>query len=52
MGAVESPSHLLSCSTYLDFRQGLDPELVVADRDIYLRRVIARRKELEQEQRK
>ena len=52
VGAVESPSHLLSCSAYLDLRQGLDAELVVADRAIYLRRVIARRKELEQELRK
>ena len=49
---VKSHSHLLLCSAYLDLRQGLDAELVVADRAIYLRRVIARRKELEQELRK
>ena len=52
VGAIESPSHLLVCSAYFDLRQGLDAELVVSDRATYLRRVIIRRKELEQELRK
>ena len=52
IGAQETPSHLLTCSAYLDLRLGTDPELVEADRATYLRKVISRRKELEEELRK
>ena len=48
VGALESPAHLLVCSAYEDLRQGeVDPDLVDADRAVYLRKVILRRKELE-----
>ena len=41
-----------SRSAYLYLRQGTDPELVEVDRATYLRKVIMRRKELEEELRK
>ena len=46
-GILESPLHLMECRAYADLRQGINPELVHKDRPEYLRRVIARRKELE-----
>ena len=46
-GTLESPSPLMEWKTYADLRQGINPELVQNDRPRYLRRVIARRKELE-----
>ena len=52
VGALETPAHLLTCSAYLYLRLGTDPELVEADRATYLRKVIFRRKELEEELRK
>ena len=46
-GTLESPLHLMSCSAYEKYRQGINPELEQKDRPGYLRKVIARRKELE-----
>ena len=46
-GVLESPIHLMSCKAYEDLRQGIDPELDQRERPSYLRKVIARRKELE-----
>ena len=46
-GTLESPLHLMSCSAYKEYRQGINPELEQKDRPGYLRKVIARRKELE-----
>ena len=37
---------------YLDLRVGIDPELVEADRAPYLRKVVLRRKDLEEQLRK
>ena len=45
---LETPSHLLSeCSAYSDLRDGVNPELVLEDRTVFLTRAIGRRKELE-----
>ena len=45
---LETPSHLLSeCSAYSDLRDGVNPELVLQDRTVFLTRAIGRRKELE-----
>ena len=46
-GTLESPSHLMECQAYVGLRQGINPELVRQDRPGYLRRVIAKRKDLE-----
>ena len=47
-GVLETPSHLLSeCSAYSDPRDGVNPELVLEDRAVFLYRAVARRKELE-----
>ena len=47
-GVLETPSHLLSeCSAYSDLRDGVNPELVLEDRTVFLTRAIGRRKELE-----
>ena len=46
-GTLESPGHLLECQAYLDLRQGSNPECIQSDRAVYLRKVIARRKDLE-----
>ena len=46
-GTLESPLYLLSCQAYVDYRRGIDPELNQKERPGYLRKVIARRKELE-----
>ena len=46
-GSLETSEHLLSCSMYADLRDGINPELVMEDRVIYLRKVIQRRKVLE-----
>ena len=46
--AIESPAHFMVCSAYLDLRVGIDSELVEADRAPYLRKVVLRRKELEE----
>ena len=48
-GSLESSKHLLDCAIYRDLREGLDPELVVADRATYLRKVIQRRTALERQ---
>ena len=49
-GVQETPLHLLSnCTAYQDLRQGLDPELILEHRAIFLRAAIVRRKELEKE---
>ena len=47
-GVLETPSHLLKeCSAYSDLREGVNPELVLEDRAVFLTRAIGRRKELE-----
>jgi hypothetical protein len=48
-GSLETSDHLLVCRVYQDLRDGLDPELVMADRVTYLRRVIQRRTALERQ---
>ena len=48
-GVLETSEHLLSCSSYADLREGTNPDLVMEERVVYLRRVIARRKVLEQQ---
>ena len=48
-GVLETSEHLLVCSSYADLREGTNPDLVMEDRVVYLRRVIARRKVLEQQ---
>ena len=44
---LETSDHLLVCGAYRDLREGTDPELVMEDRVIYLRKVIQRRTALE-----
>ena len=47
-GVLETPSHLLSdCTAYSDLRDGVNLELVLEDRAVFLTRAIGRRKELE-----
>ena len=48
-GAIESSLHWLSCEAYSELRVGLDPELNVDHRVVYLRRVQLHRVELERE---
>ena len=48
-GSLETSDHLLVCRVYQDLMDGLDPELVMADRVTYLRRVIQRRTALEKQ---
>ena len=43
----ENSLHWLTCSAYEKLRYGLDPDLVLEDRILYLRRVQMMRKELE-----
>ena len=45
-GVEETSLHWLSCLAYKELRHGLDPELVIKDRLLYLRRVQELRKEL------
>ena len=47
LGTIETPLHLMHCEAYLTFRQGINPEEDFTDRAVYLRKVIAKRKELE-----
>ena len=49
VGVPESPAHCLECSAYRDLRQGVDPELVMKDRCNYLRKVMEKRKKLEEQ---
>ena len=46
-GVEETSSHWLTCEAYKELRHGSDPELVLKDRMIYLRRVQELRKVLE-----
>ena len=46
-GVEETSSHWLTCQAYLELRHGIDPELVLKDRIIYIRRVQEMRKTLE-----
>ena len=46
-GVEETSPHWLSCLAYKELRHGLDPELVLEDRLVYLRRVQELRKDLE-----
>ena len=48
-GSLETSSHLLVCTAYADLREGLNPEAVLEDRAIYLRKVIYKRKLLEKQ---
>ena len=43
-GVVESPAHLMVCMAYADHRAGIDPELVVEDRPMYLMKAMKVRK--------
>ena len=52
LGTLETPQHLMHCQAYLQLRQGLNPEEDFVDRSSYLRKVIAKRKELELELKK
>ena len=45
----ETSLHWVTCSAYENLRYGLDPDLVIEDRIVYLRRVQLMRKELEKE---
>ena len=51
MGVAESPAHLLECQAYGHLRIGIDPQME-SDRAPYLLKVVARRKELEEQLRK
>ena len=46
-GVEETSSHWLTCEAYAELRHGMNPELVLKDRIIYLRRVQKLRKMLE-----
>ena len=46
-GVVENSQHWLECAAYKEFRIGADPENVLEDRSIYLRRVQLLREHLE-----
>ena len=46
---LETSEHFLIFISYADLREGTNPELVMKDRVVYSRRVIARRKVLEQQ---
>ena len=46
-GVEETSAHWLTCKAYEELRHGMDPELVLKDRIIYLRRVQQLRKVLE-----
>ena len=48
-GSQETSAHLLECMAYSDLREGLQPEVDLEDRASYLRKVITRRKLLEQQ---
>ena len=49
LGTLETPQHLMQCEAYLQLRQGLNPEEDLVDRSSCLRKVMAKRKELESE---
>ena len=46
-GVLENSHHWLECSAYKDLRIGVDPENILGDRTIYLRRVQLLREHLE-----
>ena len=48
-GSLETSSRLLVCTAYANLREGLNPDAVLEDRAIYLRKVIYRRKVLEKQ---
>jgi hypothetical protein len=48
-GAIETSHHWLSCEAYWELRAGLDPELNLDHRVVYLRRVQLHRIELKKE---
>ena len=48
-GSMETSSHLMVCYAYSDLREGLQPEVNLEDRASYLRKVVARRKMLEEQ---
>ena len=52
LGTLETPQHLMQCEAYLQLRQDPSPEEDFVDRLSYLRKVIAKRKELESELKK
>ena len=47
LGTIETPVNLMQCKAYLNLREGINPEEDLLDRAVYLRKVIAKRKELE-----
>ena len=48
-GVLETPEHFLTdCSAYSDIREGLNVEVVLEDRCLFLRQAIKRRKGLEE----
>ena len=49
-GMVESSHHWFSCDAYSEFRRGIDPEMNLQVRVLYLRRVQLLRAELEKNQ--
>ena len=46
-GVEESSQHWLDCEAYSELRRGLDPQTILKDRVLYLRRVQLLRIELE-----
>ena len=44
---LENNQHCMECSVYEELRRGVDPESVLKDRLIYLRRVQMLREEME-----
>ena len=46
-GTLESTGHLIQCQAYVDLRHGINQYCIQCDRAVYLRKVIARKKELE-----
>ena len=46
-GVEETSLHWLTCQAYIGLRHGMDPELVLKDRIVYIRRVQELRKTLE-----
>ena len=46
-GEVETSHHWFLCEAYSEFRRGVDPEMNLQDRVVYLRRVQLLRAELE-----
>ena len=48
VGVPESPAHWLECGAFRDLREGSDPKLVFKDWCKFLRKVIKKKKKLEE----